>query len=99
MGLSSLRRRAGNLLDLDDDELGRLQWREAHLDIDDAVVDVALRRRLAVAFDEIGLARRRALEGALAEHVLQEGAEIESDLRPQRLVIGLEHHPFGAAIE
>ena len=55
MVLSSLGRRAGDLLDLDDDEFGGLQRREADLDIDDAVVDVALGRRLAVAAQHVVL--------------------------------------------
>ena len=41
----------------------------------------------------------RALERALAEQVLHEGADVEPDLRPQRLVVGLEHHPLRAAVE
>ena len=38
-----------SLLERDDDELGGLQRREADDDVDDAEVDVVLRRRLAVA--------------------------------------------------
>ena len=30
---------------------------------------------------------------------MHEGADIEPDLRPQRLVVGFEHDPLGAAIE
>ena len=52
-----------------------------------------------VALDEVGLARRRALERALAEQVVHEGADVEADLRPQRLVVRLEHHPLEAAVE
>ena len=50
------RLRAHDLLNLDDDEFGGLERRKADLDIDDAVVDVGLRRGLAVAFDEVGFA-------------------------------------------
>ena len=52
-----------------------------------------------VALHEVGLARRRALERALAEQVVHERADVEPDLRPQRLVVGLEHHPLRAAVE
>ena len=54
---------------------------------------------VAVALDEIGLARRLALEGALPEQVVHEGADVQPDLRPQRLVVRLEHHPLRAAVE
>src|SRR5262245_23282298 len=84
----------GQLLDPDDDELGRLQRREADHHVDDAAVDVTLGGRLGVALDQVGLARRAALEGALAEQVLHEGADVEADLGPQRLVIGLENNPL-----
>ena len=81
------------------DELGGLERGEADDDVHDARVDVVLRGRLLVALDEVRLARRRALEGALAEQVLHEGADVEADLRPQRLVVRLEDHPLRAAIE
>src|SRR5262245_56642058 len=84
---------AGDLLDLDDDELGGLQWGEADHDVDDAEVDVVLGRGFLVALDEVGLARRLALEGTLAEEVLHEGTEVEADLSPERLVVGLEDDP------
>ena len=90
---------ASHLLDLDDDELGRLERRKADHDVDDAAVDVVLRRRLPVALDEVGLPRRPALEGALAEQVVHEGADVQADLRPQRLVVRLEDHPLRAAIQ
>ena len=48
---------------------------------------------------EVGLARRRSLERALAEQVVHEGADVEPDLRPQRLVVGLEDDPLRAAVE
>src|SRR5262245_16250920 len=86
----SRRNLAGDLLDADHHEFGRLERREADVDVDDAEVDVGLRRGLAVALDEIGFARRASLEGALAEETLQERADVETDLRPERLVVGLE---------
>src|SRR5215212_9284028 len=53
---------AGQLLDADHDELGRLERREPDEDVHDAAVDVVLRRRLAVALDEVRLRQRVALE-------------------------------------
>ena len=41
----------------------------------------------------------RALEGALAEEVVHKGADVQADLRPERLVVGLKDHPLGAAVE
>src|SRR5207253_10655066 len=90
---------AGDLLQLDDDEFGRFQRREADEDVDDAEVDVGLRRRLAVALDEVGFLRRTTLERALAEQPLHEGADVQADLRPQRFVVRLEHDPLRAAVE
>ena len=69
------------------------------MDVDDAEVDVVLRRGLLVALDEVRLARRGALERALPEQVVHERADVEADLRPQRLVVGLEHHPLRAPVE
>jgi len=73
-----------------DHEFGGVERREADQDVDDSEI-VVLRGGLAVAFDEAGLARRAPLEGALSEEVPHEGAHVEADLRPQRLVVGLDH--------
>src|SRR4051794_19080952 len=88
---------AGELGQLQDHELGRLEWRETDDDIDDSAIYVILGGRLAVALDEVGVTRRGALERALAEERLHEGADVEPDLHPQRLVVRLEHHPLSAA--
>src|SRR5262249_14978348 len=90
---------AGELLDLDDHELGRLERRETDQDVHDAAIDVVLRRRLLVALHQVRLARRRALERALTEERLHERADVEPDLRPERLVVGFEHDPLRAAEE
>src|SRR5262249_4218986 len=45
---------SGHLLNSNDHEFGGLEWCKADLDIDDPFVDVALRRRLRIAFDKIG---------------------------------------------
>src|SRR5215213_10892965 len=90
---------AGDLLDPQNDELGGLQRREPDEDVHDAAVDVVLGGRLAVALDEVRFARAGALERALAEQRLHERAHVEPDLRPQGLVVPLEHDPLRAAIE
>ncbi len=51
---------SGHLLDLDDDELGRLERREADQDVHDAAVDVVLGGGFGVALDEVGVARAAA---------------------------------------
>src|SRR5579862_5261211 len=89
-------RLASELLDADDDELGRLQRREADNDIDDSEIDVALRRGFAVALHEVRITRRGALERALAKQRLHKGANIQPDRRPQRFVVRLEHRPLQA---
>src|ERR1700682_167856 len=92
-GLSS------HLLDLDDDKLGGLQGRKANQDVDDPVVLIGWCSGLAVALHEVSLLRRRSLERALPEKCLHEGSDVETDLRPQRRIVGFEHNPFGAAIK
>ena len=37
-----------------------------------------------------------SLEGSLAEEVVHEGADVEPDLSPERLIVGLEDHPLRA---
>src|ERR1700737_4777967 len=89
----------GHLLVLDEHELGGFQWRKADENIDDAEIDVVLGGGFLVALDEIGVARRRALEGALTEKTLQKGTDIESYLRPERLVIRFEHDPLQGPVQ
>src|SRR5437868_3269433 len=43
--------------------------------------------------------RCAALECALPKQALQKRADVEPDLRPERLVIGLENHPLRGAVE
>src|SRR6266542_5113728 len=70
---------AGQLLDAEHDELRRLQRREADEYVHDTPVDVVLRRRLAVALDEVRLRGCVALERALPEEVVHEGADVHPD--------------------
>ena len=72
---------------------------EADFDIDDAEVAIRLGGGLAVALHVEGFVGRGALEGALAEEAVHEGADVEPDVGPERLVVRLKHDPLGAAIE
>src|SRR2546430_5835413 len=56
---------SGELLNLDDDELGWFQRRESDQNIDDAAIDVVLSCRFLIAFDEVSFARRLALKRTL----------------------------------
>src|SRR5262249_14448208 len=87
------------LLQLDDHELRRLEWRESNDDVDDSQIDIILRRRFFVALDEIGIFRCGALEGALPEQIVHECADVKADLGPQRLIIGFEDHPLQGAVK
>src|SRR6476646_3843321 len=86
----------GDLLDLDDDELGRLERSEADDDVHDPAVDVRLGRRLLVTFHEVGVPRGGPLERPLAEEAVHEDADVQADLGPERLVIRLEDDPLEA---
>ena len=90
---------AGNLLEADDDELRRFERSETDHDVHHTQVDVCLCRRLLVALHEVRLFWRRSLECALGEQAVHEGAHVEANLRPQRLVVWLENHPLRAAIK
>ena len=52
-----------------------------------------------IALDEESLIRGCALKCPLAEQAHHERADVHADLRPQRLVVRLEDHPLGPAIE
>src|SRR5215475_2303361 len=90
---------ASHLLDLNDDELGGLQWSKANQDVHDSVVLVSRGGGLAVALHEICLTRCGALKCTLTEQRLHEGAEVKANLRPQWFVVRLKHHPLGTSIQ
>ena len=72
----------GALLEGDDHELGRLERGKADHDVDDTQIDVILRGRLGIHFDEIGVAGFLALKCALPKEVVHERARGEADLGP-----------------
>ena len=99
MTLSLSLQLTGHLLDLDHDELRRIQRREADQDIHDSQVDAGLRVVFRVALHEVGLLRRGALERSLQEQALHESADVEPDLAPQAFVVRLEDHPLRAVVQ
>src|SRR5215207_3906969 len=98
-GASSGGRLVDLLAELEHDELGRLERREADQDVDDAGVDVSLRRRLAVTLDEERLGGGATLEGPGAELEHHEGRDVEPQRGPQRLVVRLEDGPLDAVVD
>jgi len=73
---------AGDLLNLDDHELGGFEGRKANDDIDYAAIDVVLRGGFTIALDEIGFLWSFSLKCALAKKILHEGADVQPNLRP-----------------
>src|SRR5882757_2983599 len=69
-------RDAGALLDLDDNELRRLERREANNHVHDTVVHVVLGHRLPAALHEVGIARGCARECSLATQTLHELVDV-----------------------
>src|SRR5438477_12372883 len=90
---------AGQLRDLDDHKLRRLERCKPDQDVDDSQIDVVLCGRLLVALEQVRLQRRLALKCALAKEVVHESSDVQPNLRPQRLIVRLEDHPFGASEE
>ena len=88
-----------NLLDLDDHKFSGLQRCKADFDVDDAQIYVILRRRGAIALNEIGVPRGSTLERSFAEHALHEGTDIQPNLSPQWFIVGFKDNPLRAAVE
>ena len=83
------------LLDADDDELGRLEWREADDHDHLAAVDISLSHGIAQpAAHEIGVRRFLALKRPGAEETVHEGLDVEPERRPQEVVVALEYGPL-----
>jgi hypothetical protein len=97
--LSSRLNLARHLLQLDDHEFSRLEWSKADHYVDDAKIDVILCCRLLIAFDEIGISRRRTLKCSLAKQVVHESPYVETYLCPQRLVVGLKDYPLQSTVK
>jgi 2-polyprenyl-6-methoxyphenol hydroxylase-like FAD-dependent oxidoreductase len=84
------------LLESKHDEFRRLQRREPDEDIDHAVIDVGLSRRIAIDLHEERIVRLAPLERAGAELRQHEGADIEPEARPEPDIVRLEDGPLGA---
>src|SRR5918999_279951 len=76
-----------NMLDADHHELRRAQRRYADLDVQEAVVDVFLRRG---GGDVVGLDRGDSLQSALGPEILQEVGDVRLHRAPGRVVVGRE---------
>src|SRR4051812_19062156 len=87
---------AGELRELEDDELRRLDRSDTDLTHDHAGVDALGRVGLAVALDEERLVGRQPEQCTLAPLVHEEGADRTADARPQCRIVRLEHHPLRA---
>src|SRR5262245_33793777 len=85
------------LLDLDDDELRRLQGCKADDDVHDAKVDVVLCGRFFIALHKVRVFRRLPLKGSLYKQVVHEGTDVQPDLSPQRFDVRFKHHPLRSA--
>src|SRR5262249_35307017 len=55
--------------------------------------------RAAVAQNEEGIIRLAALESACTELCQHKSANIESEARPQRLIIGLKYRPLNTVVD
>ena len=80
-----------HLLEFQDDKLRWFQWREANDDINDTLIDIILGRCFAIAFDKVSLFWRFTLECTLSKQVIHKRAQIQPNLRPQRLIIWFKH--------
>ena len=72
---------SGHLLEIQDDKFGGLERCEADPDVDDTEVAIALSRRFGIAFHEVSITWRPALERALAKQVVHERADVQPNLR------------------
>src|SRR6058998_3860906 len=79
---------AGELAQAEDDELRRLDRRDADLAGDLPGLDVLGRVGLGVALDEERLVGRLAEQGARAPDTVEEARCRDRDLAPQPLVVG-----------
>src|SRR3954447_16109613 len=95
-GLLDLGRAGRELAQAEDDELGRLDGRDADLADDLPGLDDVGRVRLGVALDEERLLGGRPEQRALTPGAGEEVRGRDPQLHPQPLVVGLEHRPLRA---
>ena len=94
-GVCSGRTLAGELLNPEDHELGGLQRRETDQEVDDALVDIVRRRGRGVALHEVRVQRCAALERALAEEAVHEGADARGAVAPRAVRRSVRTPPTG----
>src|ERR1700733_13130674 len=90
----SLRGLSGDLRDGDDHKLGRLEQRYRDYDIHHSVLLIRTAGWGRVALDLECLTGCRALQRLLVKQQEHEGLDRAANRQPQRLIIGLEDHPF-----
>src|SRR5689334_18877371 len=90
---------SGHLLNLDHNELCRLERGEADEDVDDTEIAVILGGGFGIALDEVSIARATTLKCALAIERVKKRAHVQSNLSPQRLIIRFKDDPLRTAIQ
>src|SRR5262249_55242788 len=89
----------GPQTDAHDHELGGLDWRDTDHANQSPAVDVCLHHRRTVALDEERFLYLGSLEPPVAPHQGEEVGDRAPHACPQRLGIGLEHHPLQTAVD
>ena len=78
-----------------DDELGGLEWRKANHDIHQPCIDIILRGRSGIAFNEVSVTWRPALEGSLRKIVCAEKARRSAESAPREVRRSARKQPIG----
>src|SRR5262245_5159466 len=78
---------SGHLLQIENNEFGRLKWSKPDPDVNDAQVFIVVSGRFSVALYKIGVLGSASLESALPKEIVHKSPHIESDLGPKWFVI------------
>src|SRR6185369_13604623 len=92
-------RPGGMLEDPEDDELGRAYRCNADFAHQAPVVDIVLRHRHFVAFDEERLVLRGSEQRANAPLAAQKKSDRSGNIRPQLLIVRLENSPLRSLVD
>src|SRR6187549_2117997 len=87
------------LADAEDDEFGRLHWRDAYIDDQLAQVASVLGIVFVVALHEERLFWSIPEERSLTPKVAEERVDVPAHLPPEQHVVRLEHGPLGSAFD
>src|SRR5580704_11246527 len=88
-----------HLLDLNDNKLRWFQRCKPDQNVHYSQVLVGRCGGFAVALYKVGSLRGASLKRTLTKQGLHESPDVQTDLSPQRLVVGLEHYPLSALIQ